>query len=113
LPPALAPGTKLHVTYVPDEDGSGHVRGWVASIVDITERKQVEVAFRESHQRLRWLASIVEFSDDAIVARTSMALSRAGTRVRSVSSATLPKKQSGSLSKFLFRRIGMMKNVKS
>jgi PAS domain S-box-containing protein len=59
----------VHVTYVPDEDGSGHVRGWVASITDITERKQVEVAFRESDQRSRWLASIVEFSDDAIVSK--------------------------------------------
>ena len=36
---------------------------------DITERKQIEVAFRESEQRLQWLASIVESSDDAIVSK--------------------------------------------
>ena len=33
------------------------------------QHKQVEAALRESEQRLRWLASIVEFSDDAIVSK--------------------------------------------
>ena len=33
------------------------------------ERKQVEAALLESEQRLRWLASIVEYSDDAIVSK--------------------------------------------
>jgi PAS domain S-box-containing protein len=36
---------------------------------DITERKQIDVALRESEQRLYWLASIVESSDDAIVSK--------------------------------------------
>ena len=36
---------------------------------DITERREMEVALRESEQRLRWLASIVESSDDAIVSK--------------------------------------------
>jgi PAS domain S-box-containing protein len=36
---------------------------------DITERRKIEVALRESEQRLRWLASIVECSDDAIVSK--------------------------------------------
>jgi PAS domain S-box-containing protein len=36
---------------------------------DITERREVEVALRESEQRLRWLASIVESSNDAIVSK--------------------------------------------
>ena len=33
------------------------------------QHKQVEAALRESEQRLRWLASIVESSDDAIVSK--------------------------------------------
>ena len=36
---------------------------------DITKRIEIEVALRESEQRLRWLASLVEFSDDAIVSK--------------------------------------------
>ncbi len=55
----------VHVVYVPDKDQHGQVQGWVASINDITERKQIEVALRETEQRLRWLASIVESSSDA------------------------------------------------
>jgi PAS domain S-box-containing protein len=37
---------------------------------DITQRREIDVALRESEQRLRWLASIVEFSDDAIVSKS-------------------------------------------
>jgi PAS domain S-box-containing protein len=36
---------------------------------DVTERKQIEVDLRESEQQLRWLASIVQSSDDAIVSK--------------------------------------------
>jgi PAS domain S-box-containing protein len=32
----------VHVTYAPDKDGSGRVRGWVASIIDITEQRRGE-----------------------------------------------------------------------
>ena len=36
---------------------------------DITARREIEIALRESEQRLRWQASIVESSDDAIVSK--------------------------------------------
>ncbi len=32
----------MHFTYSPDEDASGNVRGWVASIIDVTEKRQAE-----------------------------------------------------------------------
>jgi PAS domain S-box-containing protein len=59
----------VHVTYAPDKDQFDCVCGWIASIIDITERRWTEVALRESDQRLRWFASIVEFSDDAIISK--------------------------------------------
>jgi PAS domain S-box-containing protein len=48
-------------------DGKAHHVIHVAT--DITGRKQVEAALGESQQRLRWSASIVESSDDAIVSK--------------------------------------------
>ncbi len=36
---------------------------------DVTERKQIEAKLQESEQRLRWLASIVQFNDDAVVSK--------------------------------------------
>jgi PAS domain S-box-containing protein len=37
--------------------------------VDVTDRKRIEDELRESEQRLRWVAAIVESSDDAIVSK--------------------------------------------
>src|SRR6185436_17711069 len=48
----------VHARYVPVSDASGAVEGWVATIQDITSRKQLENADAR-------LAAIVEGSDDA------------------------------------------------
>jgi PAS domain S-box-containing protein len=53
----------------PVRDRSGAVMLLYPTGIDITERKQVAGALRESEQRLRWLASIVASSDDAIVSK--------------------------------------------
>ena len=48
------------VAYTPDHDASGNVVGWVASVMDITERKQAEDAARQQ-------AALLRFSFDAII----------------------------------------------
>lgn len=57
---AASSGRLLQVTYAPEWDERGAVTGFIAAIVDITDRKQAE-------QARATLAAIVESSEDAIV----------------------------------------------
>lgn len=59
---AAAMGRLLQVTHAPEWDERGLVTGFIAAIVDITERKQAE-------QARATLAAIVESSEDAIVSK--------------------------------------------
>ena len=52
----------LRVAYMPDRDEQGNVVGWIASITDISDRKQAE----ETRARL---AAIVDSSEDAIISK--------------------------------------------
>ena len=56
-------GTRcIRATYTPEVDADGRIDGWLASITDITEQRRAE-------QIRQQLASIVDWSDDAIVSK--------------------------------------------
>ena len=59
---------------------------------NITEHKQIEAALGETEQRLGWLASIVESSDDAIVSKNLDGIITSWNRGAERSSATPPKR---------------------
>ena len=67
----LADGSERIVDFAihPIRDPSGEVVFLYPTGIDITDRRQIEAALRDSEQRLRWLASMVESSDDAIVSK--------------------------------------------
>jgi PAS domain S-box-containing protein len=67
----LADGSERIVDFAmhPIRDRSGAVVFLHPTGIDITDRKRIEAKLRESEQHRRWLASIVESSDDAIVSK--------------------------------------------
>jgi PAS domain S-box-containing protein len=67
----VADGSERIVDFAmhPIRDRSGAVAFLHPTGIDITERKRIEVELREREQRLRWLAAIVESSDEAIVSK--------------------------------------------
>jgi PAS domain S-box-containing protein len=69
----------IHVICTPESDRSGHVIGWVSSVTDITERKRVENALRESERLQRLLAHVGELA--TTVADTDKLIAAIGERV--------------------------------
>ncbi len=67
----VADGSERIVDFAmhPIRDQSGAIMFLHPTGIDITGHKQAEAALRDSEQRLRWLASIVESSDDAIISK--------------------------------------------
>jgi PAS domain S-box-containing protein len=67
----VADGSERIVDFAmhPIRDQSGAVTFLHPTGIDITERKEIEAALRERENRLRWVTSIVESSDDAIVSK--------------------------------------------
>jgi PAS domain S-box-containing protein len=51
--PFAVGGTRyIHALYMPDKDSDGNVVGWIAAVVDITERKQAEAEIQALNQAL-------------------------------------------------------------
>jgi PAS domain S-box-containing protein len=50
----------LRVSYRPDRDAAGNVRGWVASILDVTAHKQADRALAVAQEQLRQHAETLE-----------------------------------------------------
>ena len=49
----------VHAVYIPKRDDADHVVGWLATVTDITERKQAEEKLHQSEQRFRILSNTV------------------------------------------------------
>jgi PAS domain S-box-containing protein len=71
LPYWTADGSERLVDFAmhPIRNQSGAIMFLYPTGVDISERKRVEADLRDSEQRLRYVAAIVESSDDAIVSK--------------------------------------------
>jgi PAS domain S-box-containing protein len=67
----VADGSERCVDFAihPIRDQTGAVMFLHPTGIDITERKQIENALHNSEQKSRWLAAIVESSDDAIISK--------------------------------------------
>jgi PAS domain S-box-containing protein len=57
VPYATAGTRVMHVRYVPDRDESGEVRGWFATITDVSERTRAERLLREQEATFRTVAN--------------------------------------------------------
>ena len=110
----VADGSERVVDFAmhPIRDQSGAVTFLHPTGIDITERKHVEAALRDSeHGCVGWHRSSSPATTQSS-ARTSMASSPAGTGAPSISSATLPKRRSASPSRSSFRTTGRTKSAR-
>lgn len=71
-------GTRfLHVVYTPEKDEHGKVTGWIASMLDITERKRAaeteQMLIRELHHRTNNLLAVIQgIAHRSLAGRTSL-----------------------------------------
>jgi PAS domain S-box-containing protein len=71
-------GTRfLHVVYTPEKDERGEVTGWIASMLDITERKRAveaeKILIRELHHRTNNLLAVIQgIAHRSLTGRTSL-----------------------------------------
>ncbi|MGZ8955198.1 MAG: PAS domain S-box protein, partial [Methylovulum sp.] len=56
----------VHVSYIPDRDSTGTVKGIVAHIFDIDERKRTEEALRVSQKENKFLADLIRLSSQSV-----------------------------------------------
>jgi PAS domain S-box-containing protein len=57
VPFAASRMRNLYVVYMPDEDSSGNIIGWIASVIDISDRKRAEEDLRRSEAAFRTISN--------------------------------------------------------
>ena len=64
----------LHIAYTPDKDENGDIIGWVASITDVSDRKQAEIYLKEKEYELeqaQLLAKTGSWTYDPVIQKST------------------------------------------